>query len=78
MYGFFFFKWKLLLSLKKSSEFEKTVTAKEPKKKSVKPAATPIFTRKEVAMLAQWIEILNWHNKNGKKKKNNLRLLVIL
>ena len=53
-------------SKNKGSDFEKT--PKEPKKKLVKPAATPVFTRKEIATIAQRIEILDWHNKNGKNQ----------
>jgi len=53
----------------KGSEHEKH--SKEPKKKPSQPdespelEATPVFTRKENATLAQRIEILNWHHKNG-------------
>jgi hypothetical protein len=36
--------------------------------KSVKPAAAPVFTKKENATLAQHIEILDWHNKNGQNQ----------
>ena len=65
---------KSLFNLNKGSEFEKTV--KEPQaKKSVKPVATPgpVFTRKEIATLAQQIEILDWHNKNGKNQSKTAR-----
>ena len=56
-----------MFNLNKGSKSEKTV--KEPKK-SVKPAvaSAPVFTRKEITTLAQWIEILNWHNENGKNQ----------
>ncbi|KAF8151551.1 hypothetical protein B0H34DRAFT_678152 [Crassisporium funariophilum] len=49
-----------------SSELEKC--PKEPKKKPSQPEATPAFTKKENAMLAQQVEILNWHHKNGQIK----------
>ena len=55
----------------KGSDFEKT--SKEPKRKSVKPAAAPVFTKKEIATLAQRIEILDWHNKNGKNQSKTAR-----
>jgi hypothetical protein len=47
------------------SEHEKKF--KEPKKKSTEPPA-PVFTKRENATLAQRIEILDWHNKNGRKQ----------
>ena len=47
--------------------------SKEPKAKSVKPAAAPVFMRKEVATLVQRIEILNWHNENGKNQSKTVR-----
>jgi hypothetical protein len=37
---------------------------KESKKQPCQPAAT-LFTKKENATLAQQIEILDWHHKNG-------------
>jgi hypothetical protein len=41
----------LMKFVNKGSDFEKT--SKEPKKKSVKPSAAPVFTRKEIATIAQ-------------------------
>ena len=44
---------------------------KEPKapiKKSDKPAPAPAFAKKENATLAQRIEILDWHHKNGQNQ----------
>jgi hypothetical protein len=38
------------------------------KKKADKPAATPVFRKKENATLAQQIEILDWHHKNGQNQ----------
>ena len=48
------------------SEHEKQF--KEPKKKSTKPTAAPVFTKKENPMLAQWIGILDWHREHGRKQ----------
>ena len=48
------------------SEHEKQF--KEPKKKSMKPTAAPIFTKKENVMLAQWIEILDWHCEHSREQ----------
>jgi DNA repair ATPase RecN len=48
------------------SEHEKQF--KEPKKKSTKPTAAPVFTKKENATLAQQIEILDWHREHGRKQ----------
>jgi hypothetical protein len=57
--------------LKVSNKFQET--EKEDKaqeqKVQVKEKATPIFTKKENATLAQRIEILDWHHKNGKNQK---------
>ena len=76
MYRVFFSNEKSLFKLNKGSEFEKTV--KEPKKKSVKPAATPVFTRKEIATLAQQIEILDWHHKNGKNQSKTAQYFNLI
>lgn len=49
---------------------------KEPKavkKKADKSVNTPIFTKKENATLAQRIEVLNWHHKNGKNQSKTAR-----
>lgn len=51
------------------SEYEKQ--PKESKKKPVK--ATPVFVKKEVATLQQRIEILDWHNENGKNQSVTAR-----
>jgi hypothetical protein len=54
------------------SEFEKLV--KEPKKKGTPVQSdTPVFTKKENATLAQHIEILDWHHKNGKNQSSTAR-----
>jgi hypothetical protein len=68
-----FFKMRnsLMKFVNKGSDFEKI--SKEPKKKLVKPAAAPVFTRKEIATLAQRIEILDWHNENGKNQSKTAR-----
>ena len=41
---------------------------KAPIKKSDKPAPAPAFAKKENATLAQRIEILDWHHKNGQNQ----------
>jgi hypothetical protein len=53
------------------SQFEKET--KEPTKKPVQPTPVPAFTKKENATLAQRIEILDWHNSNGKNQSKTTR-----
>ncbi|KAF8812709.1 hypothetical protein BYT27DRAFT_7251638 [Phlegmacium glaucopus] len=44
------------------------INSQAPMKKSVLLPPAPVFTKKENATLAQRIEILDWHNKNGKNQ----------
>jgi Tc5 transposase DNA-binding domain len=44
--------------------------SKEPSK-SINPV--PVFTKKEIATLAQRIEILDWHNANGKNQSKTAK-----
>ncbi|KAH9058006.1 hypothetical protein EDB83DRAFT_2520871 [Lactarius deliciosus] len=46
-------------------------------KKKMTPSA-PIFTKKENATLAQWIEILDWHHKNGRNQSATARHFIPL
>jgi len=57
-----------LTFLSEGSDHEKN--PKEPKKKPNQPAAPapPVFVKKENATLAQRIQILDWHHKNGKNQ----------
>jgi hypothetical protein len=48
------------------SEYENL--SKEPKKKPVPEPSAPVFTKKENATLAQRIQILAWHHKNGRNQ----------
>ena len=50
----------------KGSTYEKE--PKAPIKKSDKPAPASTFLKKENAILAQWIEILDWHHKNSQNQ----------
>jgi hypothetical protein len=54
-----------MIDILKGSEHEKKL--KEPKTKSSQRAA-PSFMRKEVATLAQWIKILDWHHQHSGKQ----------
>ena len=48
--------------------FRILMETRAPTEKTVQPIPSPVFTKKENATLAQRIEILDWHNANGKNQ----------
>lgn len=70
----------LLLMMQKlkyflGSEFEKETKAPTKKLQAVQPTPplAPVLAKKENAMLAQRIEILDWHHSNGKNQSKTTR-----